>query len=312
MWRLARVGARGPRRPWRPLAAAGAGPGGHGGTEGWYEWAARSPPVHWAEGGLAALQEATGLPCWAAIAGGAALLRTAVTLPLAAQQGRLLAKLENLQPEIKELAQRLRYEVSVRGKQLGWSEKVARSQFARNMRRIVTDLYIRDNCHPFKATLLLWVQVPMWVCVSLALRNCSVGALALKVQEQFSSGGVLWFTDLTAPATWILPVSGLVNCLVVEIFASQTKMPVSRIQRLVTNFFRAVSVVMIPIAATVPSSMALYWLSSSLVGLSHNLLLRSPFRRLCRIPRTPSHSDTPYRDMLAALATKYSFRKQHL
>lgn len=45
------------------------------------------------------------------------------------------------------------------------------------MRRVVTELYVRDNCHPFKATLLLWVQVPMWVCVSLALRNCSVGAL---------------------------------------------------------------------------------------------------------------------------------------
>ncbi|NWT28787.1 COX18 protein, partial [Cardinalis cardinalis] len=143
----------------------------------------------------------------------------AVTLPLAAQQGRLLAKLENLQPEIKELAQRLRYEVSVRGKQLGWSEKVARSHFARNMRRIVTELYIRDNCHPFKATLLLWVQVPMWVCVSLALRNCSVGALGSEVQEQFSSGGALWFTDLTAPdSMWILPVSlGLVNLLVVEV-----------------------------------------------------------------------------------------------
>ncbi|XP_072785024.1 cytochrome c oxidase assembly protein COX18, mitochondrial isoform X2 [Taeniopygia guttata] len=175
MWRLARAGARAPPAL-TALAAAGAGPGGHGGTEGWYEWAARSAPVHWAESGLAALQEATGLPWWAAIAGGAAVLRTAVTLPLAAQQGRLLAKLENLQPEIKELAQRLRYEVSARGKQLGWSEKVARLHFARNMRRIVTELYIRDNCHPFKATLLLWVQVPMWVCVSLALRNCSVGA----------------------------------------------------------------------------------------------------------------------------------------
>ncbi|XP_064272352.1 cytochrome c oxidase assembly protein COX18, mitochondrial isoform X1 [Passer domesticus] len=311
MWRLARAGARAP--PALAAAAAGAGPGGHGGTEGWYEWAARSAPVHWAEGGLAALQEATGLPCWAAIAGGAALLRTAVTLPLAAQQGRLLAKLENLQPEIKELAQCLRHEVSVRGKQLGWSEKVARSHFARNMRRIVTELYIRDNCHPFKATLLLWVQVPMWVCVSLALRNCSVGALGSAVQEQFSSGGALWFTDLTAPdSTWILPVSlGLVNLLVVEIFASQTKMPVSRIRKIVTNFFRTVSVVMIPIAATVPSSMALYWLSSSLVGLSHNLLLRSPaFRRLCRIPRTASDSDTPYRDMVAAVATRYSLRRQ--
>lgn len=45
------------------------------------------------------------------------------------------------------------------------------------MRRVVTELYVRDNCHPFKATLLLWVQIPMWVCVSLALRNCSIGAL---------------------------------------------------------------------------------------------------------------------------------------
>ncbi|XP_014740445.1 PREDICTED: mitochondrial inner membrane protein COX18 isoform X1 [Sturnus vulgaris] len=123
------------------------------------------------------------------------------------------------------------------------------------MRRIVTELYVRDNCHPFKATVLLWVQVPMWVCVSLALRNCSVGALGPAVQEQFSSGGALWFTDLTAPdSTWILPVAlGLVNLLVVEIFASQRKVPLSRFQKLVTHFFRAVSVVMIPIAATVPS-----------------------------------------------------------
>ncbi|NXS13008.1 COX18 protein, partial [Neodrepanis coruscans] len=86
------------------------------------------------------------------------------------------SQLENLQPEIKGLAERLRYEVSVRGRQLGWSEKAARFHFQKNLRRVVTELYIRDNCHPFKATLLVWVQVPMWVCVSLALRNCSVGA----------------------------------------------------------------------------------------------------------------------------------------
>ncbi|XP_065541299.1 cytochrome c oxidase assembly protein COX18, mitochondrial [Lathamus discolor] len=305
MWRrLARAG-----RCRVAAAAAPAAPlGGHG---GWYEWWSQSPPVHWAEGGLTALQASAGLPWWAAIACGAALLRTAVTLPLAAHQCRLLAQLENLQPEIKNLAERLRYEVSVRGKQLGWSEKVARFHYKKNLRRIITELYVRDNCHPFKATLLVWVQVPMWVCVSLALRNCSVGATGSKVQEQFSAGGTLWFTDLTAPdSTWILPVSlGLVNLLIVEIFAAQ-KMKVSRFQKLITNFFRVVSVVMIPVAATVPSSMALYWLCSSFVGLSHNLLLRSPaFRRLCWIPRTKSETDTPYRDILSALATKYSFKK---
>ncbi|XP_062483762.1 uncharacterized protein LOC134168285 isoform X2 [Pezoporus occidentalis] len=120
MWRLARAGAA-------RLAAAGVPAAPLGGHGGWYEWWSQSPPVHWAEGGLTALQASAGLPWWAAIACGAALLRTAVTLPLAAHQCRLLAKLENLQPEIKNLAERLRYEVSVRGKQLGWSEKVASS-----------------------------------------------------------------------------------------------------------------------------------------------------------------------------------------
>ncbi|XP_071411145.1 cytochrome c oxidase assembly protein COX18, mitochondrial-like [Pithys albifrons albifrons] len=310
MWRLVRA----PRAALGAVPGVGSGPGS-GGLGGWYEWAARAEPVHWAEGGLAALQAATGLPWWATIAGGAALLRTAVTLPLAAHQGRLLAKLENLQPEIKGLAQRLRCEVSVRGKQLGWSERVARLQFQRNLRRAVSELYVRDNCHPLKATLLLWVQVPLWLCVSLALRNCSVGASGSHVQEQFSSGGALWFTDLTAPdSTWILPVSlGLVNLLIVEIFASQKKMPVSRFQKLVTNLFRVVSVLMIPVAATVPSSMALYWLSSSLVGLCHNLLLRSPaFRRLCRIPRSAADSDTPYRDIGAALAARCGLRRGQL
>ncbi|XP_075006516.1 cytochrome c oxidase assembly protein COX18, mitochondrial isoform X2 [Calonectris borealis] len=177
MWRLARAGgaaAAGARGGRLAVAAVSAAPSG--GPGGWYEWLAQSAPVHWAEDGLVALQAAAGLPWWAAIVCGAALLRTAVTLPLAAHQSRLLAKLENLQPEIKKLAERLRYEVSVRGKQLGWSEKVARFHFKKNLRRIITELYIRDNCHPFKATLLVWVQIPMWVCVSLALRNCSVGA----------------------------------------------------------------------------------------------------------------------------------------
>ncbi|XP_062431037.1 cytochrome c oxidase assembly protein COX18, mitochondrial [Rhea pennata] len=327
MWGLARTLCRGPgaavarapgwqlrgaavaRAPsWR-LTVAAAAPSGSPG--GWYEWLAQSAPVHWAEGGLVALQAAAGLPWWAGIVCGAAVLRTAVTLPLAVHQSLLLAKLENLQPEIKKLAERLRYEVAVRGKQLGWSEKVARFHFKKNLRRIITELYVRDNCHPFKATLLMWVQIPMWVCVSLALRNCSVGATNLEVQEQFSTGGTLWFTDLTAPdSTWILPVSlGLINLLIVEIFALQ-KLKATRFQKLAANFIRVVSVVMIPVAATVPSSMALYWLSSSFMGLSHNLLLRSPtFRRLCRIPNTKSDSDTPYRDIVSALTTKYGFKK---
>ncbi|XP_019389518.1 PREDICTED: mitochondrial inner membrane protein COX18 [Crocodylus porosus] len=234
-------------------------------------------------------------------------LSTALTLPLAVHQGVVLAKLENLRPEIDNLAKHLRYEVAVFGKQQGWSEKVARFQFKKNLRRIISELYVRDNCHPFKASLLMWVQIPVWFSVSIALRNYSVGAADPEVQKQFCSGGILWFTDLTVPdSTWILPVVlGILNLLIVEIFSFRNH-ELSRLQKLATNLSRGVSVLMIPIAASVPSSMALYWLSSSFMGLLHNLLLRSPtVRQLCHIPKTKSCSETPYRDIFAAFYARY-------
>lgn len=50
--------------------------------------------------------------------------------------------------------------------------------------------------------------------------------------------------------------------------------------------------------------MALYWFSSSLVGLGHNLLLQSPaLHRRLKLPA--QRSQTPYRDLLAAFLNKY-------
>ncbi|XP_075400331.1 cytochrome c oxidase assembly protein COX18, mitochondrial isoform X2 [Tenrec ecaudatus] len=182
------------------------------------------------------------------------------------------------------------------------------------MRKLVSELYVRDNCHPFKATLLVWIQLPMWICISVALRNFSIGAThseGFSVQEQLAAGGVLWFPDLTAlDSTWILPISvGVTNLLIVEIFALQ-KNGMTHFQKYVTYFVRGISVLMIPIAATVPSSIVLYWLCSSLMGLSQNLLLRSPgFRQLCHIPSTKSASPTPYKDLIAALCAKFITKK---
>ncbi|XP_071390216.1 cytochrome c oxidase assembly protein COX18, mitochondrial, partial [Centroberyx affinis] len=211
---------------------------------------------------------------------------------------------EALQAEIAELAKRLRYEVSARGKERDWSERHCRFQFKKNLRRLVSQLYIRDNCHPFKASLLVWVQVPMWISLSLALRNLSLDHRHTALQAELAAGGALWFPDLTVPdSTWILPVClGLTNLLIVEIFALQ-RVNLSFFQKFVTNFIRVISVLMIPIAATVPSSMSLYWLSSSLVGLGQNLLLRSP--GLQRFLGLPVRSESPYRELLAAFVTKY-------
>lgn len=277
---------------------------------GWYESVADSGPVHLTEQLLIFSQQSTGLPWWISIICTTLTLRTAITLPLSIYQNTIIGKVEALQKEIAELARRLSYEISVKAKEKGWSEKTCRYHFKKNLRRIVSELYVRDNCHPFKASLLIWVQLPMWVCLSLALRNLSMGLghVSAGLQQELAAGGALWFSNLTLPdSTWIIPVSlGLINLLITEIFAV-TRLDASRFQRYVTHFIRGISLVMIPLSAAVPSSMALYWLSSSCVGLGHNLLLRSPrFRTLCRIPPTRSDSETPYRDIAAAFVAKYT------
>ncbi|KAM8909168.1 cytochrome c oxidase assembly protein COX18, mitochondrial isoform 2-T2 [Spinachia spinachia] len=276
---------------------------GGAGAAGWYSSLSDSAPVHLSEHLLVGVQQVSGLPWWLSIIVATLTVRTLITLPLAIYQMVIIAKVEALQAEISELAKRLRYEVSLRAKERGWTEKQCRFQFKKNLRRIVSQLYIRENCHPFKASLLIWVQLPLWISLSLALRNLSLDQSVLTTD--MASGGTLWFPDLTSPdATWILPIClGLTNLLNVEVFSLQRVSP-SRFQRIVTNSVRAVSVLMIPIAATVPSSMALYWLTSSLVGFGHNLILRSP--AILKILRLQTvQSESPYRDILSAFISKY-------
>ncbi|XP_039975704.1 cytochrome c oxidase assembly protein COX18, mitochondrial isoform X1 [Xiphias gladius] len=291
------------RSPVRTASGVGGGDAGGTGVSGWYSGLVDSAPVHMCEHFLVSVQQVSGLPWWLSIVVATLSVRTLVTLPLAAYQLVIISKVEALQGEISELAKRLRYEVSVRARERGWTNKQSRLQFKKNLRRIVTQLYIRDNCHPFKASLLVWVQLPLWISLSLALRNLSLDQSAL--QCDLAAGGTLWFPDLTSPdSTWILPVClGLTNLLIVEVFSLQRVNP-SRFQKLLLNSIRGFSVLMIPIAATVPSSMALYWFASSLLGFSHNLLLRSPW--IHKILKLQTHqSDSPYRDLLSAFINKY-------
>ncbi|XP_035525819.1 cytochrome c oxidase assembly protein COX18, mitochondrial [Morone saxatilis] len=100
--------------------------GGGPGAPGWYSRLSDSAPVHLCEDFLVGVQQVSGLPWWLSIAMATLSVRSAVTLPLAAYQLIILAKVEVLQEEISELAKRLRYEVSLRARERGWTEKQSR------------------------------------------------------------------------------------------------------------------------------------------------------------------------------------------
>lgn len=73
----------------------------------------------------------------------------------------------------------------------------------------------------------------------------------------------------------------------------------SKIGTYSTNFFRVLSVCMVPIAASVPSGLCLYWVSSSAFGLFQNLVLLSPkLKRLTNIPKVKSELEKPYAFLL--------------
>ncbi|CAH1247254.1 COX18 [Branchiostoma lanceolatum] len=281
---------------------------------GWYAdmFGPESAPVRAAMTLLEQVHLHTGLPWWATIAMTTVALRLGLTFPLAVYQAHVIARVETLQPELARFAAELRRRVAIAGQQRGWTEKQMRAKFNVKMREFRTSLFIRDNCHPFKGSLLVWVQLPLFICVSFALRHMTgtfqgpQGAASPVLQPDMASQGALWFTDLTAAdPTLLLPVLlGTLNLLIVEMHSLQ-QTEKTRTQKVVTNFFRGVSVVMVMVAAYMPAAMTLYWTSSSAVGLAQNILLKLPrLRKACRIPPTPRDSPTPFRDMAATARQK--------
>ena len=90
---------------------------------------------------------------------------------------------------------------------------------------MINKLLYQEGCHPAKMFLLPWVQIPLWILISLSLRDISgifpgyeglcVSAFTLQCYDHISAPpvtslateGVLWFTDLSKPDPYgILPV----------------------------------------------------------------------------------------------------------
>ncbi|KRT78446.1 hypothetical protein AMK59_8011, partial [Oryctes borbonicus] len=223
------------------------------------------------------------------------LLRTCITVPFAIYQQSILAKVENISTEMPAIAKELQKETAMAIKMFNWDERTAKHQYKISLKQQWNKLIIRDNCHPFKASLLLWFQIPLWVSYSMSLRNLVYmlpkGDLdAHIIYTELTLGGFGWIPNLIeADVSYILPVAlGLINLLNVEINAL-LKTKSTKLQKYITNFFRGISVVMVPLAACVPSCLALYWTISSSYGIVQTLILMSPkVKRICRIPPTSS------------------------
>lgn len=272
-------------------------------------------PVLLAQNFLESVHQYTHLPWWSTIALTCIGLRAIITLPLAVHQNKLIVKIELLQPTLKDLSEALKHRVTIEGRRKGLSSQAANREYKKKLRKYTYDLYSTNGCNPIKLYTLPWAQIPLWIALSLALRNLS-GALRWDSNDSvprsphpdMSREGVLWFPDLTVPdPTGVLPVIlGLANLANIELHALKKSNPTTK-QRTITMIFRTFSICMIAIAYNVPSAMSLYWSVSAGFGLIQNISLKFPrVRRFLGIQKTPSESATPFREMASIISGRTS------
>lgn len=166
-----------------------------------------------------------GMPWWGAIVAGTMLLRTTMTLPIAIYQQRAMGKMINLAPMIQSWAQTLKVQVARESKQHGWPYQKYQQELQKQYKQKVNSIYVHHGCGRWKMLLLPWVQIPLFVSMSLTLRHLTayplpwLGQTSSLPAEGLSDGGLAWFMDLTAvDPTMVIPVMiGAGNLINVEV-----------------------------------------------------------------------------------------------
>ena len=225
--------------------------------------------VHGLQEGLAAVQAASGLPWWGAIAATTVAVRLA-TLPVAAMQMRNTANMQRAKPEIEGLVARAK-ECNERGDSSGALAYSNRIQ----------EVWRTHDCHPAKSFVPILVQAPLFIGFFSALRGMANAGL-----PSFNTGGALWFPDLcVADAYYGLPIfSGLTFLLTVEAGADGMGADSPNAGKM-KNFMRAMAIGLVPLTASMPASVFVYWNTSNVFSLAQVMLFKwGPARRFFNLP----------------------------
>ncbi|KAJ3165371.1 Cytochrome c oxidase assembly protein cox18, mitochondrial [Geranomyces variabilis] len=239
-------------------------------------------PTTWIDALMTTVHVSSTLPWWATIVTCTVALRAACTLPLALQQRKRMERLAKIVPLLKGWEQT--YHMQLKGLTGGGGGSGSSSASAAKSRMQIlynekkSELYKKYDCHPLKTLLLPWVQIPLWVTVSLALRNMAAFPAPFLTTpespvEGFTTGGTSWFVDLAAQdPTMIFPLSiGFLHWTNIELNRSIVRASGRNDNVMVTGFFRALVLLIIPVATQVPMALNLYWATSAAFSVAQNL-----------------------------------------
>lgn len=212
-------------------------------------------------GGVLEMFHSMGAPWWLSIALLTILVRTSL-FPLTVRQVKNMRAMQELKPEMDELRSRYKDD---RHKQ---QEKLM-------------ELYRERRVNPLAGFVPILIQIPVFVTMYRVIRYHEENF------PSFTSGGLLWFSDLTrADPYLILPVlSASVLLVSMEISSKNADPGQKRMMRLLPLVFTV-------FIARFPAGLFVYWVTSNAFTLVQNYLIyhRDTEKKAAQEPRNETAS----------------------
>jgi YidC/Oxa1 family membrane protein insertase len=196
-----------------------------------------------------------------AIVGVTVLLRLAL-FPLMVTSQRTTSRMAHVQPELTLI--KGRYEA------LGTPSRQDQLAFSKQMKA----LFDKYQVQPLKALLAPVVQLPLFMGMFFGLQK-----MPTIYHDELAAGGMFWFVDLTVPdPLYILPLaSSATFLLLIELGKDQMMAQNAATGKLVINFFRVMSVAMVPVCISFEAAMLCYWTANNLLTLAQTQALKAPW-----------------------------------
>ncbi|XP_015191198.1 PREDICTED: mitochondrial inner membrane protein OXA1L [Polistes dominula] len=212
------------------------------------------------------------LPWWGTIVLGTVIVRTCM-FPLVIKSQRYAALMSIYYPQITKLQEKLS-EARLSG------DHYNSALYANELYQYMKD----KGLGPWKSMGPMLVQGPLFLCFVLGLRRMA----DLPVQS-LQTGGLWWFTDLTAvDPYYILPIITSVT-LAITIEVGTDTAAASSMGSL-RYVLRAIPLISLPFATQFSSAVLVYWVMSNFYSLIQTSMLRTKYmRKVFNLPEIVKH-----------------------
>lgn len=200
------------------------------------------------------------LPWWGAIALGTCIVRF-LMFPLVVIAQRNAAKMNNHLPQMQTIQLKL-----TEARQSG--NKIEAMRYTQELMAFMKE----KQLNPLKSMIVPLAQAPLFISFFIGLRR-----MANAPVESMSTGGALWFLDLTMPDPYyLLPIiTSATFYLTIELGTDTARLSSQNMQTM-KYVLRAMPLLIIPFTLNFPGAILTYWACSNFISLGQVGFLKIP------------------------------------